>query len=128
MFDPLVRQPGWHFMWLQEACSLRGFGTAFLGRDILHEHRDNELVKLAATCTGDETNVPPLQFCLVQACGVLKAKSIEDHTIEDFDSLQSAIRHTTGTQDAGKAWFYRSSRWVSLITACRLHGLDRPRT
>lgn len=87
VFDPLVRQAGWHFMWLQEACSLRGFGTAFLGRDILHEHRDNELVKLAATCTGDETNVPPLQFCPVQACGVSKARSIEDHTIEEFENL-----------------------------------------
>lgn len=74
-------------MWLQVACSRRGFGTALLRRDVLHEHRNNELVKLAATCTVDETNLPSLQFCPVQACGVSKSKSIEDHTLEDFDHL-----------------------------------------
>lgn len=26
VFDAMVRQAGWHFMWLQEACSRRGFG------------------------------------------------------------------------------------------------------
>ena len=26
VFDTMVRQAGWHFMWLQEACSRRGFG------------------------------------------------------------------------------------------------------
>lgn len=26
VFDTMVRQAGWHFIWLQEACSRRGFG------------------------------------------------------------------------------------------------------
>lgn len=26
VFDTMIRQAGWHFMWLQEACSRRGFG------------------------------------------------------------------------------------------------------
>src|SRR6185437_3908987 len=26
VFDTMIRQAGWHFMWLQEACSRRGIG------------------------------------------------------------------------------------------------------
>ncbi len=26
VFDTMIRQAGWHFMWLHEACSRRGFG------------------------------------------------------------------------------------------------------
>jgi hypothetical protein len=26
VFDTMIRQAGWHFMWLQEACSRRGVG------------------------------------------------------------------------------------------------------
>jgi hypothetical protein len=26
IFDTMIRQAGWHFMWLQEACSRRGIG------------------------------------------------------------------------------------------------------
>lgn len=28
VFDTMIRQAGWHFMWLQGACSRRGFGIA----------------------------------------------------------------------------------------------------
>ncbi len=27
VFDTVIRQAGWHFMWLQGACSRRGFGS-----------------------------------------------------------------------------------------------------
>ena len=27
VFDTMIRQAGWHFMWLQGACSRRGFGS-----------------------------------------------------------------------------------------------------
>jgi hypothetical protein len=27
VFDTMIRQAGWHFMWLQEACSRRGIGS-----------------------------------------------------------------------------------------------------
>jgi hypothetical protein len=27
IFDTMIRQAGWHFMWLQEACSRRGIGS-----------------------------------------------------------------------------------------------------
>lgn len=26
-FDSMIRKAGWHFMWLQESCSRRGFGV-----------------------------------------------------------------------------------------------------
>lgn len=61
VFDTMIRQAGWHFMWIQKACARKGFGISrqnAIDRALIH----------ALDGVGSRFNAAELDFVQVAKC------------------------------------------------------------